>query len=143
MSKPDDEIFLGDFKQTRNKLVADTIKLFERKCVITGLISCNSAFCIAGNMPELWPEKYGWGEDGDEPKRIGTPPNSQLDGANLIYDLIPNSTLQLKKDYPDIADLFDLNFHPDKLSDREVIELRLKAVMQSTSLEELNNSIEG
>lgn len=143
LSKPDEEIHLNSYRIEVHETVESTMEFIDhegnlRKGTIKG-ITCKSAFCICGNMVELWPKKYKWTDclTWPEPIRIG---DSSVPGANLIYDIIiPGGYEALNEMYPWLPELFETNM--THRTDRKEIQNRIRIVMESNSLKELNATL--
>lgn len=133
LSKPDEEILLACYRMCIHDTIETIMETEEGSWTITGNI-CKSAYCICGNMPELWPDEYEWG---DVPQRIGVP---IYDGLDQIYELIlPGNIKELKKAYPSLPELFEYNSKSQTRTDREEIQERLRTVMRSKDLKDLNH----
>lgn len=149
LNKPDDEIVLKSFKKN---VYGTHTTTDDKGTVITGT-TCKSAYCICGNMPELWPNEYTWSKDmsndNPDPAEPISIQHQATSGSALIYSLIkPGQETSLEFNYANIYLLFERNdtgivsgLGGQRKTNREEIEIRLRMVMESRNLKELDFSI--
>jgi len=110
LAKPDEHICLAHFEEP----------------------SCKSAHCICGNMPELWPDVYGWQNMNNQrvPYLISNP---LIHGDNLIFSLAALNPYNLNPTVVfEMRGLFGTNRYP--WSARAEIENRLEDVYRAINI---------